>query len=185
MSALRPGVAIAALLLAACTSIAPFSPEERGELDREARTIVAALDAQQPGFAARLRAAPAFAVFPEVGRGAVVVGLSYGKGVLYDHGQLVGYCDLTGGLLGLALGGQGYSVILCLDTPTAVWRFKHGVYSLGAQANVVVADLGASTQSSYDNDVSVLILDELGLMLEASIGTQELRCQLLDPGDVN
>jgi len=105
--------------------------------------------------------------------------------VLYDHGQLVGYCDLTGGLLGLALGGQGYSVILCLDTPTAVWRFKHGVYSLGAQANVVVADLGASTQSSYDNDVSVLILDELGLMLEASIGTQELRCQLLDPGDVN
>ena len=53
MSALRPGVALAALslaalLLAACTSIAPFSPDERAELEREARATVAALDAQQP-----------------------------------------------------------------------------------------------------------------------------------------
>ena len=185
MSALRPGVAMAALLLAGCTSIAPFTPDERAELERDARRIVAVLDARQPGFAERLRAAPAFAVFPDVGKGAALIGLSYGKGVLYDQGQLVGYCDVTGGLLGLALGGQGYSLILSLDTPAAVRRFKHGVYSLGTQANVVVGDLGASKQSSYHDDVSVLIFDEFGLMLEASLGTQELRCQLLAPDDVN
>ena len=185
MSAVRSSLALAALLLAACTSVAPFSPDERAELELEARMLVAELQARQPDVAARLRAAPAVAVFPDVGRGAAVVGLAYGKGVLYDHGKLVGYCDVTGGILGLALGGQGYSLILSLDTPTAVWRFKHGVYSLGSQANVVVGDMGASAQSSYHHDVSVLILDELGLMLEASIGTQELRCQMLDPGDVN
>lgn len=181
----RVAAGLTVLLLAACTSIAPFSPEERSELDREAQELVAVVDAQQPGLAARLRAAPAFAVFPDVGRGAAVVGLAYGKGVLYDHGRLVGYCDLTAGSLGLSLGGQGYSVILCLETPTAVWRFKHGVYTLSSQANAVLGDIAASAQSSYDDDVSVLILDELGLMLEASLGTQELRCQLLDPGDVN
>ena len=182
--ALLAALVLATLPLSACT-IAPIDPVERAELETEARAILALVDREEPGFGERLRSAPAFAVFPDVGKGAAVLGLAYGRGVLYDKGRLVGYCDLTQGLLGVALGGQGFAEIVCLDTPDAVRRFKRGVYTLNANANVVVTVLGASTQSRYNKDVTLLILDETGLMLEASIGTQELRCELLDPGDVN
>jgi hypothetical protein len=47
-----------------------------------------------------------YAVFPTIGKGAVRVGVLYGRGELYEDGHLDGYCTLTQASIGLALGGR-------------------------------------------------------------------------------
>ncbi|HZJ70598.1 MAG TPA: hypothetical protein VFF36_06655 [Planctomycetota bacterium] len=178
---LLAALSLAALPLAGCFSIMPSTGAAQQQLEHEARAVLAQVDAEDPAFGAQLRAAPAFAIFPDVGKGAAVLGFAYGRGVLYHHGQLVGYCDLTQGLLGAALGGQRFAEVVCLESPAATLELEHGVYKLHAQANAVLLRLGASAQSDYSQDVSVLVLDEAGLMFEASVGTQEIRCRLLEP----
>jgi len=179
-----PAVALAAMLAAAmafpaCT-IAPSAPSGQYALEREARATLARAQAVDPAFVARLHEVPAFAVFPSVGKGGAVIGFAYGKGVLYEHGRLQGWCDLSQGFLGFVLGGQACSEIIALETPHAVMRFKHGIWSLDAQANAVAFGAGTSTQGQLWEGVDRMIFDERGLMVQAAIGSQELRCHLLE-----
>ena len=180
MSVTRRHLAVLLLLgLPACTAIAPAGPGDRTALDHAARAAVADASKHDPAIAAALREASGCAVFPTVGKGAAVLGLAYGRGVFYEHNELTGYCDLSQGLFGLALGGQGYTEIICFMSPDAVTRFKRGVYTLNSQASVVGFYLDAAAQAPYDDDVAEFCFDGCGLMLEASIGTQQLRFQPL------
>ena len=178
-ASLAPAALAAALLLGlqACTAIAPAGPGDRAELDKSARAALANAAKHDRHIAAALNEARGCAVFPTVGKGAALFGLAYGQGVFYEHNQLTGYCDLTQGLVGLALGGQGYTEIIFLMSPDAVTRFKHGVYTLNSQASGVLFYVDAASQASYDDDVAEYPYDGCGLMLEASIGTQQLRFQ--------
>lgn len=178
-AALGPAVLAAALLLGlpACTSVAPGAAGEQAKLDRLARAAVAAAMRSDPDVAAALSDARGCAVFPSVGKGAAVLGFAYGRGVFYEHNELTGYCDLSQGSLGLALGGQIYTEIICFLSPDAVTRFKRGVYTLNTQASAVAFLLDSASQVSYAHDVGEYCIDGRGLMIEAAIGTQQLRFQ--------
>src|SRR4051812_5398247 len=63
-----------------------------------------------------IRTSAGYAVFPEIGKGAIGVGGAYGKGDVYQGGSVVGYCDMTQASIGLQLGGQAYSEILVFQT---------------------------------------------------------------------
>ena len=70
-----------------------------------AANSLARAQANDSTLAVVLSRAPAYAVFPTVGKGAVGVGAAYGRGVLYENGVMTGYCDMTQASIGLALGG--------------------------------------------------------------------------------
>ena len=63
--------------------------------------------------------------------------LAHGRGVLYEHGSVVGFRDISQSSLGALVGGRGCVEIICFQTPQAVARFKRGVHTLNAQANAV------------------------------------------------
>jgi lipid-binding SYLF domain-containing protein len=116
-------------------------------------------------------------VFPTVGKGAVGVGGAYGKGVLYENGTPVGYCDLSQASIGLQLGGQGYTEIIAFENQDALNRFKSGNFAFDAQATAVALKSGAGANAKYANGVAVFTMDEAGLMYEASIGGQKFSYQ--------
>jgi lipid-binding SYLF domain-containing protein len=109
-------------------------------------------------------------VFPSVGKGAVGVGGAYGKGVLYNNGVAVGYCDLSQGTIGFQLGGQAYTEIIAFETQQAVDTFKQGNFRFDAQATAVALKSGAGANAKFTNGVAVFTMDEAGLMFEASVG---------------
>jgi lipid-binding SYLF domain-containing protein len=164
--------------LPAC-STAPTSESDRSSLRSEADATLATARTNDPTLGTMLDAAKGYAVFPTVGKGAIGIGGAYGRGVLYQGGTVVGYCDLTQASIGLALGGQAYSEIIAFSTDDAINRFKSGNFSFAAQATAVALKSGAGANAKYADGVAVFTMGESGLMYAASIGGQKFSYQPL------
>jgi len=116
--------------------------------------------------------AKGWAVFPSVGKGAIVVGGAGGSGILFEKGKAVGKTSLTQVTVGLALGGQSFSEIIFFENDLALTKFKGGDFSLAAQVSAVAAASGAAAAAKYTQGVAVFTAGESGLMFEASVGGQ-------------
>lgn len=156
---------------------APKSVEGKAEIVSEANVAIAKAKQSDPSMTGVLNSAAGYAVFPSVGKGAVGVGGAYGKGVLYEGGYSVGYCDLSQASIGFQLGGQAYTEIIVFQNQSAVDSFKEGNFRFGAQATAVALQSGAGTNAKYTNGVAVFTMDEAGLMFEASVGGQKFSYQ--------
>jgi lipid-binding SYLF domain-containing protein len=162
--------------LAACAT-APATVEGKADLRHSSAEALSQAQANDPSLQTVIRKSAGYAVFPEIGKGAVGIGGAYGKGDLYQNGAVVGYCDMTQGSIGLALGGQSYSEILVFETPAAVETFKNGNFRFDAQATAVALKSGAGANAKFVGGVAVFTMDEAGLMFEASIGGQKFSYQ--------
>jgi len=165
-------VAVAVFLVAGC-STAPKSAEGRAELNTKVQNAVDSAVESDPGLKKFFDEAAGYAVFPTVGKGAIGVGGAYGRGELYEGGQLAGYCTLTQASIGLALGGQAYTELIFFETEAALDRFKSGNFAFAAQASAVALKSGASANAKYTDGVAVFTMGEAGLMYEASVGGQK------------
>ncbi|MCA9292520.1 MAG: lipid-binding SYLF domain-containing protein [Phycisphaerales bacterium] len=159
-------------MLGGC-STAPKTAEGRANLKSEAASALADAKRKDVTVGVILDHAAGYAVFPTVGKGGALVGGAYGKGVLYESGGVVGFCDLTQASIGLQLGGQAYTEIISFETREALQRFKDGNFAFAAQATAVALTAGAGANADYDNGVLVFTMGEAGLMYEASIGGQK------------
>lgn len=169
---LRTSVLLAAGALAAC-STAPKTETGRTNIRADAQTALEKAERNDVSLAQLLRDASGYAIFPSVGKGAVGVGGAYGRGVLYEKGAFVGYCDLTQASIGFQLGGQAYTEIIAFQTPEALSKFKSGNFAFDAQATAVALKSGAGANAKYANGVAVFTMNEAGLMYEASLGGQK------------
>lgn len=167
---------LVSLAFVGCTT-APKSEQGKTDKRDEAAAALSKAERNDPTLSPVLRDAKGYAVFPKIGKGAVGVGGAYGKGVLYEAGEFTGYCDLTQASIGVQLGGQAYSEIICFSTDEALTRFKSGNFAFDAQATAVALKSGAGANATYSGGVAVFTMDESGLMFEASIGGQKFGYQ--------
>jgi lipid-binding SYLF domain-containing protein len=164
----------AAAIMGGC-STAPKSASERASLQSESTATINRFKAQDPGMEAFFKDAQGYAVFPTVAKGGAIVGGAHGRGVLYEGGSAVGFCDLSQATFGLQLGGQGYSEVIFFQTQESLVRFKSGNFAFAAQASAVAATAGASADADYEDGVAVFTMEKGGLMYEASVGGQKFR----------
>lgn len=167
------GLAGATVLgLASGCSTAPKSAEGREALTTEVQAALASAKAEDLSMKDFLDKAYGYAIFPTVGKGGIGLGGAYGKGELFDHGAMVGYCDMTQATIGFQLGGQSYTEIIAFQTKEAFDNFKNGNLKFSAQATAVAVKAGAGATAKYTSGVSVFTFKEAGLMYEATIGGQ-------------
>ena len=164
------------LFLSACNT-APQTAEGKRDIRDQSSETMSKAKINDPTLVNFSNAAWGYAVFPSIGKGAAGIGGAYGKGVLYEHGAAVGYCDLSQATIGAQLGGQAYSEILCFESQQAVDTFKQGNFRFDAQATAVALKSGAGANAKFVNGVAVFTMDEAGLMFEASIGGQKFSYQ--------
>ena len=167
---------IGVLVLSACAT-APSSVQGKADIESDAAVALAKAKKSDPTLTRVFDASAGYAVFPTVGKGAVGVGGAYGKGVLYENGRAVGYCDLSQGSIGFQLGGQSYTEIIAFETRQAVDTFRQGNFRFDAQATAVAIKSGAGANAKFTNGVAVFTMDEAGLMFEASVGGQKFSYQ--------
>jgi lipid-binding SYLF domain-containing protein len=171
-SFLCTAVSLAVLTASSC-STAPRSPEARADIIKDADRALSRARSSDQTVDSVLDDAYGIAVFPKVGKGAAGVGGAYGKGVLYEQGTVVGYCDLTQASVGLQLGGQTYTEILCFEDEKSLERFKDEDFTLSAQATAVALESGTGANAAYRDGVCVFTMDEAGLMFETAVGGQK------------
>lgn len=156
-------------------STAPKTQAERVDLKSEADRVIADAQRTDPTLRDFMARSAGYAVFPHAGKGGLVVGGAYGKGVLYERGLATGYCDMTEANIGAQIGGQTISEIICFETPDKLSEFKSGKYALSAEATAVALKSGAATNARYQDNVAVFITSQEGLMAEATVGGQKFR----------
>ena len=114
-----------------------------------------------------------YAVFPSVGKGGYFVGGGYGKGMVYEQGDFIGYSRIINLTVGAQIGGQSYSEIIFFKDKASLNDFKGGNFEFAAQASAVFVTEGASKDYQYNSGVAVFTMPKAGAMAEASIGGQK------------
>jgi lipid-binding SYLF domain-containing protein len=161
------------IALAACAT-APKTASGRSDLEASAETTLQTMRTKDPGLGALLQSAHGYAVFPEIGKGGMIVGAAYGRGILYERGQKVGYVELNQGSIGAQLGGQTFSELIVFRSEFDVAKLKAGNFSLGANASAVALTAGASASAEFDEAIVVFTLPRGGLMAELTVSGQQL-----------
>lgn len=163
-------------LMVSCAT-APSSSEDKQALITEAATRMQQMRVEDPAVGELVKRSYGYSLFPKVGKGGLVVGGAYGRGVVYEKGQHIGYSDLTQGSVGLQAGGQTFSELLVFENKSALDRFKEGKLDFAADASAVVLKTGVATNATFVNGVAVVVSPIGGAMLEASIGGQQFTYQ--------
>jgi lipid-binding SYLF domain-containing protein len=160
-------------LLAGC-STAPTTTAERDELVHKAQAERDEWNKVDPGVEALAKKSQGVAFFPEITKGGLGIGGAYGRGVVYERGQHIGYADITQGSLGLQAGGQTYSEVIVFENEAAMERFKQNDVNFGANASAIIANNGAAANARFVDGVAVFIRPITGAMAEASVGGQRI-----------
>ncbi len=92
----------------------------------------------------------AYAVFPTIGAGGLIVGGARGKGHVYVHDRLVGDATMTQLSIGLQAGGQAYSEIIFFQNKRDLDEFESGKFEFDASASAVAITASASASVGTD-----------------------------------
>ncbi len=118
--------------------------------------------------------AKAYAIFPNVGKGAMIVGAAAGNGVVYERGTLVGMADLKQLDIGAQIGGKAFSEVVFLKTDEAVQEFMDDDLSFGSNISAIAINQAPpSLDITYTDGIAVFTLPKEGLMAEVSVGGQK------------
>jgi lipid-binding SYLF domain-containing protein len=160
------------VLVAAGCSTAPKTKGQRENLQTEAQATLKHMFELDPSLSDFLGKGHAYAVFPSVGKGGLIVGGSYGRGVVYERGKMIGYADITSASVGLQAGGQTFSEVLAFETKAVLDDFRNNRLKLAANASAVVLKTGTAGAAQFQNGVAVFVQPEKGLMAELAVGGQ-------------
>jgi lipid-binding SYLF domain-containing protein len=116
-----------------------------------------------------------YAIFPNVGKGAIGIGGAAGHGAVYEKGRLAGMAKMTQLTIGFQWGGQAYREVIFFETKADLDRFKENKLVFSAQASAVAATAGASANVNYKEGVMIFSQIKGGLMYEASVGGQKFQ----------
>src|SRR5262245_24024080 len=67
-----------------------------------------------------------YTVFPDIKKGAVVVGGAAGDGRVFEKGAYVGDAHVTQATVGAQIGGESFSEVIFFETKAALDKFKGG-----------------------------------------------------------
>jgi len=135
----------------------------------------------------------AYAVFPTVGEGALVVGGARGKGHVYVNGKWAGNVTMDQVSVGLQAGGKAYSQIIFFQDKRSLDEFESGSFEFGADAGAVAVTASAEanagtdgrgagvsggmkdavTRGEYYKGMAVFTIAKGGLMFQASVAGQK------------
>ena len=164
-------VTLVALVLSSGNLVA-FEPDVSDKMELSVAGAILDIKTKDAGIQRFFDDSAGYAVFPSVGKGGIVVGGAFGRGLVIVNEQVDGFASMSQATIGLQLGGQKYSQFIFFKDQTALNHFKRGNFEFGAQASAVAITAGASADAAYDAGVAVFTIAGGGLMAEASIGGQ-------------
>lgn len=124
--------------------------------------------------------AKAYAIFPNVGKGALIVGAASGHGAVYERGNLVGMASMKQLDIGAQIGGKAYSEIIFFKTDKALQEFMDDDLQFsGSVAAIAVNESAPTINLKYDDGIAVFTLPKEGLMAEVSVGGQKFEYESL------
>jgi len=155
---------LAALALLVALAAAPLAAQDRqAALLRQAVDVLSSItempDREIPQ--AMLKDVAGVAIFPQVRKWGIMVGLQRGKGILVSRsGTRWGtplFVSLSGGTVGWQLGIQSVDLVLFLRTPQSVQLVLEGGLTVGVDAGVSAGSVGRQAGAITDTSLGAEI----------------------------
>lgn len=147
--------------------------EKKAELIRDAKDSKKAFIENSKNMAELFDSAVGYVIFPNVGKGAYILGGAAGNGVLFENGKVQGFAELRQIDIGLQIGGQAYRQAILFQTQSELNEFKKGNYSLSGNASAVILEQGKAKNVEFNNGRAIVTMPKAGAMVEVSVGGQK------------
>jgi len=155
------------LAIAALAQVGPLAPSA-ADVDRNVSAALRNLYSQNEAAQALGARAKAILVFPDIKKGAFLIGAQYGYGALRQRARTVGYYRTAAASYGFQAGVKKFGYALFFMTNSALaYLDKSGGWAIGTGPSVVVVDQGVArslTTTSMRSDVYAFVFDQTGLM---------------------
>jgi len=115
-----------------------------------------------------------YAVIPNVGEGAFILGGAHGAGEAFEGGSYVGKVSVSEVSIGAQVGGQSYSQVVFFETPEAFKKLKENSFQFAAEVSAIGVDQGVAKNAKFKDGVATFVIPKQGLMAAAAVGGQKL-----------
>lgn len=147
--------------------------EERKALIEDAERAKEAFIRNNKNIAAMFEKSAGYAIFPNVGKGAYVLGGAAGNGVVYQDKERIGFAELRQIDIGFQIGGQAFREVIFFETLAALERFKEGNFEFEGNASAVLIEEGKSKSINFQDGIAVATMPKAGAMIGISVGGQK------------
>ncbi len=147
--------------------------DKKAELIKDAEDSKEAFIRNSANMAELFDKAEGYVIFPNVGKGAYILGGAAGNGVLFEHGKVQGFAELRQIDVGLQIGGQAYRQAILFQTKAELEQFKEGNYRLAGNASVVILEKGKAKNVEFSKGRAIVTMPKAGAMVEVSVGGQK------------
>lgn len=139
--------------------------------------------ASDPSMEALFEDTYGYAIFPNLGKGAFILGFSAGRGLVWQNSELIGEARLREASLGLQIGGQAFQLVIFYDNDEAFSRLKANKLEFRAQAAALADNKGASTKLAMAEGIQVFAKPKKGIMGEVAVGGQKFKFERFTTSD--
>jgi len=175
--------AVAALTLTLLPRLAFAQQVETDRVNEAARVLEEILSAPDKGVPeAIIEKAQAVVVIPSTVKGALLIGAQRGKGVMSGKSasgwSSPAFVTLTGGSLGLQIGGQATDIVLVVVNERGIDNLAQNTFKIGGDASVAAGPVGREATASTDYKLQAQILSysrSRGLFAGVSLAGSTIR----------
>lgn len=175
-------IALLVLPASAQFASAPLAPPA-SQIDQEVSAALSSLYANNPAARALGERAKAILVFPDIKKGAFLVGAQYGFGALRKRGMTVGYYRTAAASYGFQAGVKKFAYALFFMTNSALkYLDASDGWAIGTGPSLVVVDQGFARSLTTTNlraDVYAFVFNQEGLM--GGIGIEGSKVTRINP----
>jgi len=172
-----------ALLIAGYAQADSFAPAA-SEINQSVTSALNQLYAQNAAARALGSKATAVLVFPDIRKGAFIVGAQYGYGALRRGHRTIGYYRTAAASYGFQAGVKKFGYALFFMTRSALaYLDTSGGWAIGTGPSIVVVDQGMArsmTTTSIRSDVYAFVFNQQGLM--GGLGLEGSKITRITPG---
>jgi lipid-binding SYLF domain-containing protein len=175
--------AVAAIALTLLPRLALAQQAETDRVTEAARVLEEVLAAPDKGVPqAIIEKAQAIVVIPSTVKGALLIGAQRGKGVMSARSatgwSAPAFVTLTGGSLGLQIGGQATDIVLVVTNERGIENLAQNTFKIGGDASVAAGPVGREATASTDYRMQAQILSysrSRGLFAGVSLAGSTIR----------
>lgn len=166
---LKTVLALLVLVMASCGS----KKNTSADIIIDSNNAKSTVSENRPEIASLFNNSVGYAIFPNVGKGAYIIGAASGNGTVYEKGVLVGYSSMKQVDVGLQAGGKAFIEVIFFQTQEALNDFKEGNYELSGNASAVLLEEGVSREVEFRDGVGIVTKPKAGAMAGISVGGQK------------
>jgi len=170
-------------LLLNTSAVADWQADSSDKKQAKAAVALAKFKDKHPEMESYFDQAHGYAIIPGVTRVAIGFGGAYGRGLVVEGDNLIGWTSFSQFSSGLQLGAKYFSMIVFFKDQAALDEYKKSQMQFLGQAGVDLATVGISGTPAYSDGVAIFAITRLGLMAEFSYSGARFKYKAIESGD--